>query len=189
MALLRPRRFAPQIVVAALLAALPTQGRAQFLTQDEALALAFPGASTERVTAYLGDAELERARGLAGPEVEIESTVVTYYVAWRGDEPLGIAYFDVHRVRTLPEVLMVVVGPDDRIHRLETVVFREPPEYRAPEGWLRLFEARSLAPELSLKGDIPNLTGATLTSGAVTRASRRVLALHDVIDPLGKAGR
>ena len=173
-------------MVASAIAPLP--GRAQLLTQDEALALAFPGGATERRTAYLSDDQLARARQLAGTDVEVESTVVTYYVARSGSEPLGVAYFDAHRVRTLQEVLMVVVGTDDRIRRLETVAFREPPEYRAPGGWLRLFEGRPLGPELSLRGAIPPMTGATLTSGAVTRAARRILALHQVIEPLGSPG-
>jgi len=181
---------APLLCAAALAAALAVAPRpvwSQTLTQDEALALVFPGAETERITAYLGDAELEQARSLAGTDVEVESTVVTYYVARREGAALGVAYFDVHRVRTLPEVLMIVVGPDDRILRIETVSFREPPEYRPPGRWLRVFESRGLDDRLSLRGEIPNMTGATLTSGAVTRAARRVLALHQVIDPLVSA--
>jgi len=181
-------RLGRSVAIGAALAALPPSASGQALTQDEALALAFPGAALERRTAYLADAELERVRELAGPDVDIESTVVSYYVARREAEAVGVAYFDVHRVRTLPEVLMVVVGTDHRIRRLETVSFREPPEYRAPEGWLRLFESRELDAGLSLKGDIPTMTGATLTSGAVARAARRTLALHRVIDPLGDGG-
>ena len=172
----------------AALAALPLPGRAQLLTQDEALALAFPGAVTERHTAYLGEADLARARDLAGEDVEIEQSVVTYYVARDGRAPVGVAYFDAHRVRTEQEVLMVVVGLDGRVRRVETVSFREPPEYMAPERWMRLFDGRELSPELSVRRDIPNITGATLTSGAVTGAVRRMLALHRVIDPLGSAG-
>ena len=181
---LNPRRLGPRALLAmAAMAALPLPGRAQHLTQDEALALAFPGAATERRTAYLDEADLARARSLAGADVEIDQGIVTYYVARGGAQP-GVAYFDAHRVRTEQEVLMVVVGPDDRVRRVETVTFREPPEYGAPERWIRLFDGRALAPELAVRRDIPNITGATLTSGAVTRAVRRVLALHQVIDPL-----
>ena len=173
----------------AALAGAPLPGRAQLLTQDEALELAFPGATLERLTAYLGEPELDRARALAGSDVEVEQTVLTYYVARRGADALGVAYFDAHRVRTEQEVLMVVVSPDGRARRVETVSFREPPEYRAPERWMRLFDGRGLAPELAVRRDIPNITGATLTSGAVTRAVRRVLALHQVLDPLEASGR
>ena len=171
-------------VVAASLA--PAVASAQTLTQDGALDLAFPGADFERRTAYLGDVTLDSAARLAGPDVPIEATVVTYYVARRGGEAVGVAYFDAHRVRTLPEVLMVVVGRDDRILRVESVSFHEPPEYRAPDGWLRQFSDGGLDEDLSLKGRIANITGATLTAGAASRAVRRSLALHAVIDPLGE---
>ena len=157
---------------------------AQTLTQDEALALAFPGARIERMTAFLDEAMLSEASQLAGPGVEVESAVVSYYVAYQGDAPVGVAYFDAHRVRTLPQVLMIVVTPAGRVTRIETVSFREPPEYRAPDGWLRQFDGHSLTDRLSLRGDIAPMTGATLTAGAATRAARRALALHSVIAPL-----
>jgi len=171
----------------AVCALAPRGAGAQALTQDQALALAFPGATLQRHTAYLSEADVARVRALAGSDVAVESTVVSYYVARSGAETLGVAYFDAHRVRTLPEVLMIVVGADHRIRRVETVSFREPPEYQAPDGWLRLFEDRALDDRLSLKGEIPTMTGATLTSGAVTQASRRVLALHAVIAPFATA--
>lgn len=161
----------------------PPPAVAQALTQDEALALAFPGAEIERRTAFLEPRDLERARESAGEDVEIESEIVTHYVARREGVVVGVAYFDAHVVRTHREVLMVVVGPDARIERIETVAFREPPEYEAPEGWLEIFRERRLNEELSMKGDIPAMTGATLTARAVTRAARRVLALHEVVDP------
>lgn len=167
-----------------LLAILAVPASAQ-LTQDEALALAFPDASeVERVTAYLDDAQLERARTLAGPGVEVPSGIVTYYVARGPSGAEGVAYFDAHRVRTLPEVLMVVVTPAGTVARIETVSFREPPEYKAPAGWLGLMVGRPLEEDLSLKREIPNLTGATLTAQAAVGATRRVLALHAVIRPL-----
>jgi hypothetical protein len=168
------------------MALVATAVDAQVLTQEQALAMAFPGADdVERRTAYLDDDQLEEARLLAGSSVDIESTVVTHYVAMKDGDPTGVAYFDAHIVRTLDQVLMIVVGPDATIRRVETVSFREPPEYRAPEGWLELFHDRPLAPELSVRGDIPTLTGATLTALAVSRAARRVLALHQVVSPLG----
>jgi hypothetical protein len=155
------------------------------LTQQEALRLAFPAPLTiERKTAFLDEEQIRRARELAGPDVSIEQRVVTYYVGSDGTVPIGVAYFDAHRVRTLPEVLMVVVSPEARIERIEVLKFSEPPEYLAPEGWRDQFEGRGLTNDLSLKGSIINITGASLTSRAITRASRRVLALHEVIRPI-----
>jgi len=156
------------------------------MTQDEALRLAFPEpARIERRTAYLEEATLDSVRVLAGEGVRVERSVVPHYVGLRDGEPLGVAYFDVHRVRTLPEVLMVVVSPGGRVQRLEVVKFQEPPEYRAPEGWLEQIVGRELSPGLSLRGAVVNITGATLTARAVTDAARRVLAYHALIRPFG----
>jgi Na+-translocating ferredoxin:NAD+ oxidoreductase subunit G len=154
------------------------------LTQDAALRLAFPAPlRVERRTAYLDTAQLGRARSLAdGPAVQ--QGIVTYYLALTPTgEPAGVAYFDSHRVRTLAEVVMFVIGADSRIRHIEVLRFAEPPEYRAPARWLRLFAGRELSPELSLKRGIPNITGASLTANAITQAARRVLALHSVIQP------
>lgn len=170
-----------------LLALVPAGGAAQeTLSQREALRMAFPEpAEIERRTAYLTEEELVRARELAAPGVEVDEAVVTYYVGSVADSTLGVAYFDAHVVRTLREVLMVVVEPDGRIGRIEVLSFQEPREYRPPEGWLDEFGGLTLSERLSTKGDVVNVTGATLTSRAVTRAVRRVLALHRIVDPLG----
>jgi hypothetical protein len=64
---------------------------------------------------------------------------------------------------------------------VEAVAFREPEEYRAKEAWVKQFEGKGLDPQLSLKGAIRPLSGATLTAHAMTDAARRCLALHQVL--------
>lgn len=190
MALLITLRLVVGFLLASAALVPPAPAAAQTLTQEEALRLAFPDADdVQRRIAYLDDAQLARASAIAGSEAEVESGVVTYYLATKGGTPLGVAYFDAHRVRTLPEVLMIVVGTDDRIRRIEVVRFSEPPEYAPPAGWLAQFPARALDAELSHKRGIANITGATLTARAVTSAARRVLALHQVIAPFAGPGR
>lgn len=160
-------------------------GQAQArLTQEEALRLAFPPPlAIERRTAFLADSELASARALAGADVEIEQRVVTYYVGRDQKSVAGVAYFDGHRVRSMQEVVMVVVGSDDRVSRVEILAFDEPPEYRASGPWLGQFKGQRLDDQLSLSGSIANLTGASLTSRAIVRSVRRVLALHRTIRP------
>lgn len=191
--LTRLRKVLRSLVVPALACAQVGAGAAAapgtlsaqlFLTQEEALEEAFgSGAVLERKTAFLTPQELARVGELAGAEHDAKQEMVTYYVAHRGGSPVGVAYFDVHRVRTLPEVLMIAVDPEGRVARIEVLKFSEPPDYLAPEGWLDQFDERKLDDRLSLKGDIVNMTGATLTSRAVTSAVRRALALQEVLDP------
>ena len=150
-----------------------------FLSVDEALKLAFPGGQVERRTAYLTAEQVKRARALAGAEVP--SALVNYYVATRNGQPAGTAYFDTHRVRTLPETLMIVVDPQGKVGRIEVISFREPEEYMPRGAWYQQFPGKALGPDLQLKRDVRPVTGATLTARATTDAVRRVLALHQVI--------
>lgn len=159
-----------------------------FLTVGEALELAFPGCRVERTTVYLTGEQLARARQLAGGAVE--SALVHPYVArCRDGEGGGVAYFDSHRVRTLPETLMVVVGPEDEVTRIEVLSFQEPPDYIPREAWYDQFTGRGLDPELELKRGIRAVTGATLTARATTDAVRRVLAVHRVVRAAGALDR
>lgn len=156
------------------------------MSQEEALELAFPTATRiERATAFLDAGQIAAAEKLAGEDVEVRSGMITYYVARRGSVPLGVAYFDSHIVRTMPEVVMVVVTPQSVIERIEVLRFSEPREYRATPAWIRQLAGKPLGDDLSLGGRVRGLSGATLTSRALTAAARRVLALHRIIAPLG----
>jgi Na+-translocating ferredoxin:NAD+ oxidoreductase RnfG subunit len=180
----------------ALLLLLGTPGTlcAQISLQ-EALTAAFPPpAIVERKTAFLDPMDLAAIRTAAGADVPVTQRVVSYYLATRDGRPIGVAYFDSHRVRTLNEVVMIVVEPGDsagcdRIRSIEVLRFAEPPEYHARDAWLNQFKGRRLSKELSLKEAIPNMTGATLTSNAIVRASRRVLATHQRIKPWAAPAR
>jgi hypothetical protein len=180
----RGRLRAAGALLALLLLAAPAVAKV-FLTLDEALKLAFPGAAVERRTAYLKADEVKRAQSLAG--VEVPSALWTCYVATRDGKPAGTAYFDNHRVRTLPETLMVVVGPDGKVARIEVLAFNEPEEYLPRGAWYGQFTGKGLDAELSLERGVRPVAGATLTARATTAAVRRVLAVHRVLAEREKA--
>lgn len=165
------RVLAPLAFSLPLFAALPTT--------QEALALAFPGAQLARKEFVLGEAQAGRVKALAG--VEVPGRWLVAYEARKNGTLVGVGLFDTHRVRTLNETLLVAVSPEGRVLRVEAVVFREPAEYLAKEAWVRQFEGKALDPQLSLKGAIRPLSGATLTAHAMTDAARRCLALHQVL--------
>ena len=150
-----------------------------FLTVDEALRLAFPGATVERRTSYLTETQRGKASELAG--LPVPSRLVHAYVATAGGRAAGTAYFDTHRVRTLPETVMVVLDPSGKVRRVEVLSFNEPQDYLPGGGWYGQFAGRGLDERLALKRDIRPLTGATLTARATTGAVRRVLAVHRVL--------
>jgi hypothetical protein len=157
-----------------------------FLTVDEALKLAFPGCEVARQSAFLTAEQLQRARQLSG--VEVPSALVQVYTAKREGHLVGTAYFDTHRVRTLPETLLIVVDPQGKVGRIEVISFREPEEYMPRLLWYQQFQGKALDRDLQLKRDIRPVTGATLTARATTDAVRRVLALHQILHETPQKG-
>jgi hypothetical protein len=166
--------------------AAPAPAGKVFLTQDEALKLAFPECAIERRTIYLDDEDRKRVAELAGKGVDVDRRLVYVYEARRADKLVGTAYFDAHRVRTLDEVLMFVLDAEARIQRLELLSFGEPEEYIPRGKWYAQFHGKALSDDLRLKGDIKGVSGATLTAEATAHAARRTLALHAVVAAKGR---
>jgi len=158
------------VVVAASLSA----SARVLMTQDQALASAFPNAKPSRQTFFLTKQQLDAARKESG--VELNEQLVIRYAG-----PNGFAYFDTHRVRTLPETVMIVVTPDGRIDRVEILSFDEPTDYFPKRRWLDQLLHRKLDDDLSLKRAIRPISGASLSGQAIVNATRKVLALHHVI--------
>ncbi len=174
----------PTFLLALLLGplAFPVGARAQVGGAEEVMRQLFPDAErVERRTAFLTAEEQEEVARLAGREAATASALAPFLVALRDTAVVGWGYLDTREVRTLPATVLVAVGPDGRIAHMEVLVFREPPDYLPPDQWVAQLLGRGLGPELSLKGEIRGITGATLTARALTLAARRALALHRVL--------
>lgn len=156
------------------LGAVPARARV-LMTQKDALAIAFPGASPERRTAFLTDAQAKAVEAAA--RSRLPSKVWTYYVAGS-----TTAYFESHLVRTMNETVMIVVGADSKVAFVEILSFIEPDEYMASKRWLGQLAGRRLDDELALRRGLRNIAGASLTAEAVTRSVRRALAVHQVLN-------
>ncbi len=167
------------LVLVALQAAASAAAARVFLTTDEALGLAFPDCAVERSTVFLTGAQMARAKELAGGE--IPSAMVHPYRATRGGELVGTAYFDAHLVRTLPELLMVVIDPGGRVARVEVLSFQEPADYLPRDNFYDQYAGRSLDDATSLRRGVRGVAGATLTVRATTAAVRRILAVHQAL--------
>ena len=150
-----------------------------YLTVGEALEMAFPECEIVRQTIYLTEKQQTDAAGLA--RTELNSAIIYPYVAVKEGRIAGVAYFDRHIVRTLDETIMVAIDPDDRVSRVELLVFNEPPEYIPPDAWYRLFPGQQLDDRLAVNRGIRGILGATLTTRSTTDAVRRMLAIHHVI--------
>ena len=146
------------------------------MTQEQALATAFPaGVKVERQKFFLTPQQLADARRESG--VEFNDQLIIRYAGSNG----SFAYFDSHRVRTLPETVMVVVSADGKVDRVEILSFDEPTDYFPKRRWIDQLLGRKLDPELSLNRAVRPISGASLTGRAIVNATRKVLALHKVL--------
>ena len=150
------------------------------LKTDEALTLAFGEADVTKERAFLDKAHRNRIAELAGGD--FKRGIVNAYVARDAKKAvLGTAYFDTHKIRTKNATLMFVVDPEGKLARIEVLKFSEPRQYLPKAKWFAQLIGRKLDKKLSLKGEIKNLSGSTLSAREAVAAARRVLAQHQVI--------
>jgi len=151
-----------------------------FFSRTEALELAFPQADRiESDTFVLEADQVSRIERLAGSPVDTK--LVKIYRGFKGDQIVGYAVIDMHRVRTLPEAFMVVLDPRGSVRSLRVLAFHEPLEYLPTDRWYDQFGAKDLEEPLRLGGDIHAVVGATLSARAATRGVRRILAYYEVL--------
>ena len=175
----RARRIPALASALALLAAQVATARV-LMSQREALATAFPaGAKIVRQTFFLRPEQISAAKSDSG--VDFADQLLIRYAARSGDKVIAYAYFDTHRVRTLPESVMIVVTADGKIDRVEILSFDEPSDYFPKRRWIDQLLGRKLDAELSLNRAIRPISGASLTGRAIVNASRKVLALHHAL--------
>jgi hypothetical protein len=148
-------------------------------SRESALALAFPAADSV-TTATLMFSEGEAAEVAARAGAGLESRLVRVYEAWSGGVVTHRGIIDTHKVRSLPETVMVVADTDHRVEAVHLLAFHEPVQYRATDKWFSQFDDRRLDADLAVRRGIVGMAGATMTSNAVAAAVRRSLAALEI---------
>ena len=150
------------------------------MTREQALASAFPPPqNVVRQKFFLTPQQLADARHESG--VDFGDALIVRYAATGSSTGGSFAYFDTHRVRTLPETIMVVVKADGSVERVDILSFDEPTDYFPKRRWVDQLLGRKLDRELALDRAVRPLSGASLTGRAIVNATRKVLALHHVL--------
>lgn len=151
------------------------------LQPKEALALAYPKAEINRESLTLTKIQRKSIEAAAGKK--LASARVRPYRAMLDGKCVGTAFFDTRKVRSKAQTLMIAISPDGIVQRIEVLRFDEPREYRAPANWLAQLPGKGLSDTLKIKGELRNLTGATLTAHATLHAVREALAIHAELYP------
>ena len=149
------------------------------INREGALAAVFPGAEIRAERIFLTAIQRQQAGRLAG--VEMPTSLIARYVALREGKVIGRAYIDTHNVRTKNESLLICLDERGRVKRIEVTAFLEPPEYQATRAWYDQYTGKDLTEDLRLHRAIRPLAGASLTAKATTEATRRVLAIDQIL--------
>jgi hypothetical protein len=149
-------------------------------SRSELAQLAFPDSDrVEPRDVFLSQEQRVRIEKLAG--ASLDTSFLTLYVGYRGEEITGYSLLDTHLVRTLTETLLIVLDASGALSATYLMAFHEPMEYRPSERWLALLENRHLSDDLRVGRAIAGITGATLSARAVVAGVRRALAVYEVV--------
>lgn len=151
-----------------------------FMKRDEALALAFSGADRiDKREIFITEEQAREIESLSKSKLSTRLYIV--YEGFKGDMSLGYAIIDTHTLRTKTETVMFVINTDGTLRQAEILAFFEPPEYMPGNNWIALFYGKSIKDPLKPGRDIPNITGATITSNSLSQTTRQILALAAVV--------
>jgi Na+-translocating ferredoxin:NAD+ oxidoreductase RnfG subunit len=149
-----------------------------YLTKEQALAIAFPGA----------DEIVKEKKWLTGEQKEtieklcqqpIHENRITYYVGMKDKKPMGYMIIDHMVGKTFPITFMVVLNVDGTVREVEIMIYREPRggEVRN-KSFLDQFLGMNAGSEFR---DIHSITGATLSVRAITRGVQKAVAAYQVL--------
>lgn len=151
-----------------------------FASQKQALAEAFPEATRiERRTFVLSREKAERIEALTGRPVEAK--IVVIHVAHQGERVLGFGEIAVHKVRTQPEAMLIVLSPEGVVRSVRVIAFHEPLDYLPTDRWYAQLVGKKGGDRLDLGRDVHGVVGATLSAQAAVDAVRRMLAYWEVL--------
>lgn len=176
-------RIAPALPAAAALTLVAsTSGfAAEYLTAEQARGAMFPGATFEAAPLTLTPEQVKTVSQKSGIRLRSPSVRV-----WRASTG---GWFFVDEVLGKHEFITYAVGLDaaGAVVGVEILVYRESYGQQVREAaWRAKFTGKTAASPLKLDEDIPNISGATLSSRHVMEGVKRILAIHAVA--LAKAG-
>ena len=168
------------IVLPAAMAVAPAYA-VSYLTVPQAQAALFPTAD-QFVDAkmHLTDEQRDAIKKLSGSrQRESEQPV------WRVEQGgMQLGWFFVDEVVGKHEFITYAAGltPDGHVRGIEILVYRETYGHQVRNAeWRQKFAGKTLADPFKLDEDIPNISGATLSSANVTKGVKRLLVLQQVV--------
>jgi Na+-translocating ferredoxin:NAD+ oxidoreductase RnfG subunit len=115
-----------------------------------------------------------------GPGVQVDSVRVDSTTVLRisqGGSLRGFAEVRNVKGKDQPITHLVAIDSADRLKDIDILVYREPHGGEvAYDSWRKQFRGKTISAPLQVDKDIRNISGATISSNAVTRSVRQALA-------------
>jgi hypothetical protein len=173
---MRPRDW-NRIVAGLSLAPIAIFGHAEtYLTETQAAAVLWPGITLEPRWMDLDPADIKRIQNASGTK-PLSPHVRVFW------GPNREALF-VDRVLGKHDYITyaAAINADGTVKGIEIMDYRETYGYQVREaGWRDHFSGKSSKDPLKLGQDIPNISGATLSSKHVTDGMRRILQTYNIL--------
>jgi Na+-translocating ferredoxin:NAD+ oxidoreductase RnfG subunit len=154
---------------------------AEFLTQAEAQKALFPEATAfEDRGVKLTDDQRKKIKQLSGLTQRNETQAV-----WRAvKDGKMVGWFIVDDVIGKHEYITYgcALSPEGKVIGIEILVYRETHGGQVCDAaWRKVFVGKTLKDKFELDDDVPNISGATLSSRNVMNGVKRLLALQQVV--------
>ena len=152
-----------------------------FLTLEDALDLAFPGA--ERIVKKKVSLDRKGKVAIAkAASIMLDDPHFLFYVGMEGDRPVGYMVVDNVIGQAEPITYMVAFYPDGKVKRIEIMAYRESRggEVRYRE-FMKQYEGKSIRDPLRVGDDIRNISGATLSTASISFGVKKLLAVFHYI--------
>jgi len=150
-----------------------------YFSVEDALAKVFPDADAVDSTTWTPDPE-QRAAIEARLGARLTETAYVFHHGRRGDRDLGWALILEEKGRFKPITFLVHIESDRSVGYVLVLVYRESRgDGVRRQRFLKQFRGNDLDDQLRLNRDIVGLTGATLSSRALTFGVRKALVLVD----------
>jgi Na+-translocating ferredoxin:NAD+ oxidoreductase RnfG subunit len=112
---------------------------------------------------------------------EVRKEVWNFYIARSGKRIDGYAVVDSETGKTEPITFMTAITPEGRVKEVEILVYREPIGSEVHQKpFLKQYEGKRSSDPIRIGQDIANISGATISSRAVSTGVKRGLALWEV---------
>lgn len=142
------------------------------MTFKEGLKAAFPDAKRIiRTEIYLQDKD--RAAIEKKSSIKLKSSFYVRYKILREGKVLGYAYIDRHIVRSKMESILIAFDEKNKVKRVLTLSFEEPPIYIATKTWMSALPGQN---PVELK--MPGMLGSTITAHRIIESVRRMGFIH-----------